>query len=108
MKIPERAQHVVAQARADLAARENVPAEEVEVVRVEAVDWPDASLGCPEPGMAYAQVITPGWRIVLRVGSREAVYHSDQRRVVRAASIAAEGRPRPVSRRTGRGEDATL
>jgi hypothetical protein len=85
MKIPERAQKVVAQARADLAARENVSADEVEVVRVEAVDWPDASLGCPEPGMMYAQVITPGWRIVLRVGSREAIYHTDQRRVIPAS-----------------------
>jgi len=85
VKIPKRAQKMVAQARADLAMRENVSADEVEVVRVEAVNWPDASLGCPEPGMMYAQVITPGWRIVLRVGSREAVYHSDQRRVILAS-----------------------
>jgi hypothetical protein len=28
-----------------------------------AVDFPDASLDCPQPGMAYAQVITPGYRV---------------------------------------------
>jgi len=76
---------VVARAQADLAARQKVPLKRVKVVRVEAVDWPDASLGCPEPGLAYAQVITPGWRILLRVGAREFTYHSDQRRVILAS-----------------------
>ena len=23
--------------------------------------WPDSSLGCPQPGMAYSQIVTPGW-----------------------------------------------
>ena len=27
-------------------------------------EWSDASLGCPEPGMLYAQVITPGFRLL--------------------------------------------
>lgn len=26
--------------------------------------WPDTSLGCPEPGMVYAQVLTDGWLVV--------------------------------------------
>lgn len=30
----------------------------------EKVQWSDASLGCPEDGAAYAQVITPGHRLV--------------------------------------------
>ncbi|MGC9396448.1 MAG: hypothetical protein ACP5J4_16515 [Anaerolineae bacterium] len=34
------------------------------VVTTEQVTWPDMSLGCPQPDMAYAQVVTPGWRIV--------------------------------------------
>jgi hypothetical protein len=25
-------------------------------------EWPDAGLGCPEPGVEYAQVVTPGFR----------------------------------------------
>ena len=24
--------------------------------------WPDTSLGCPEPGYAYAKVMVPGYR----------------------------------------------
>jgi hypothetical protein len=33
------------------------------VTRAEFVEWPDGSLGCPEPGMLYPQVITPGYRV---------------------------------------------
>jgi hypothetical protein len=37
---------------------------ELTLVSAEEVVWPDASLGCPQPGMMYAQVLTPGWRAV--------------------------------------------
>ena len=33
------------------------------LIAYEAVDWNDASLGCPEPDVMYAQVITPGFRL---------------------------------------------
>ncbi len=29
------------------------------------VEFPDSALGCPEPGMSYLQVITPGHRIIV-------------------------------------------
>jgi hypothetical protein len=48
------------------------------VVRVEAVEWPDTSLGCPKPGEFYAQVITPGYLIVLAVDGEEIEYHADE------------------------------
>ncbi len=28
-------------------------------------DWSDSSLGCPEPGRAYAQIITPGFIVTV-------------------------------------------
>jgi hypothetical protein len=34
------------------------------------VEWSDSSIGCPQPGEAYAQVITPGHKISLRVDGR--------------------------------------
>ena len=37
---------------------------------VRAVDWRDSSLGCPKPGMAYLDVITPGHRVTLRANGR--------------------------------------
>jgi hypothetical protein len=39
--------------------------------------WPDASLGCPLPGMTYAQVLTPGHRVILATGGRTYEYHTD-------------------------------
>ncbi|MGH9320270.1 MAG: hypothetical protein ACRD21_20995 [Vicinamibacteria bacterium] len=39
---------------------------EVEVRRASPVDWPDESLGCPEPGERYPQVVTSGYRVTLQ------------------------------------------
>jgi hypothetical protein len=46
---------------------------------VEAVTWGDGSLGCPQPGMRYTQALVPGWRVVVRDGAREWVYHASRR-----------------------------
>ena len=68
----------MAAAVAQLAAELGVPAEVVGIVSAEAVDWPDASLGCPQPGMGYAQVVTPGFRFLLKVGEDEYEVHTDE------------------------------
>jgi len=47
-----------------VADRTGGNADEVEVLSVEAVDFSDSSLGCPQPGKAYLQVITPGHRVL--------------------------------------------
>lgn len=73
---------LVEQARADLAGRLGSSAGSFTVKRAEAIEWPDASLGCPKPGMVYAQVITPGYLIVLGADGKEYEYHADRRRVV--------------------------
>jgi len=45
---------------------------------VEDVVWADGSLGCPRPGIAYTQALVPGWRLLVRHGGREAVYHASR------------------------------
>ncbi len=82
--MPSTAEPLVQRAREDLAQRTGVAPSEIQVVRVEAVEWRDASLGVPRPGHMYAQVITPGWRIVLRANERLAEYHTDRQRVISA------------------------
>ncbi|GBD08231.1 hypothetical protein HRbin22_00464 [Candidatus Thermoflexus japonica] len=67
---------MIEQARQDLAARLGVPAAEIQVVEARAVTWPDSSLGCPEPGRMYLQVLTPGYRIVLEVRGQRYAYHA--------------------------------
>jgi hypothetical protein len=76
--VPAEAVGAVQAAQADLAEKLGVEKGAIEVLSVEAVDWPDASLGCPQPGMMYAQVITPGFRVLLGVEGQVYEYHTDR------------------------------
>ena len=53
----------------------DLPVTAVSVDSVRAVDWRDSSIGCPQPGEAYMQVITPGHKITLRVDGDVYVVH---------------------------------
>jgi len=75
---PDAADPLVELAKADLADRKGIDKEDITVVSVKGVNWPDASLGCPEPGMVYAQVITPGYRIMLSHAGKTYEYHTDR------------------------------
>lgn len=61
-----------------LAGRLSASVDAITVESVEEVTWPDSALGCPEPGMMYLQVLTPGYRIVLSAKGTEYVYHTDR------------------------------
>lgn len=52
-------------ARRDLSQRLGVSEESITEKSIAQTDFPDASLGAPLDGEMSAQVITPGWRIVL-------------------------------------------
>ena len=80
--LPNETRSVVQLAKEDLARRLELSVSEISLISVEAVDWPDTSLGCPEPGMAYAQVITPGFRVVLEAGGQRYEYQTDQGQLV--------------------------
>jgi hypothetical protein len=69
---------LTAQAVADLSKQLGIPEANIKVASSEAVEWSDGSLGCPEPGMSYAQVITPGYRIVLQVSDKLYEYHTGE------------------------------
>ena len=58
----------------DLQRREGGDLSLIQVVRAEQVTWRDASLGCPEPGKFYAQVLTPGIWLILSYQGQEADY----------------------------------
>ena len=70
----------VDQAKADLSGRLGVSAEEVKLVSANEVTWRDSSLGCPQPGMHYAQVLTNGTQIILTAGGKQYHYHSSAKR----------------------------
>jgi hypothetical protein len=71
-------QNLIAKAREDLAQRLSISISRIILVEAKEVVWPDSSLGCPQPGMAYAQVLTPGYLIVLSAGDIEYEYHASR------------------------------
>lgn len=72
---PGSGQASIERAVADLSQRLGIPEDEIDVAVAERVVWPDASLGCPEPDMMYAQVLQDGVRIVLEAAGTRYHYH---------------------------------
>jgi len=58
-----------------LSADLQIAKDGIQVDTIRAVDWPDSSIGCPKPGRAYLQVITPGHKVTLRADGRIYVVH---------------------------------
>jgi len=69
-------------AKQDLAKRLNIPADQISVRSMESVEWPDTSLGCPEEGKMYAQVVLPGYKILLEAKGKVYEYHAGGKDVV--------------------------
>lgn len=69
---------LIEKAKEDLAQRISVPIEQISVLEAKAVVWPDASLGCPKPGMSYIQVLQEGALLRLLVGPFQYEYHSGE------------------------------
>lgn len=65
---------IVAECKADLAQRLKVKAGDVLVIDMRATIWPDAALGMAEMGKTYAQVETPGWKIILEAKHSQYLY----------------------------------
>lgn len=76
--VPAEAAPLLEKARQDAARSAGVAPDQVRVAKVEAVEWRDGSLGCPQPGMMYPQVITPGYRLLLEAGGKTLSYHADR------------------------------
>ena len=77
-------------AQKDLANRLGVPVSQIRPGPAQKMTWDDAALGCPEPGVQYAQVETDGWVLTLRHGNRDYTYHADVHRTIPCPAIATE------------------
>lgn len=60
-----------------LAEQLQVDPSTIEVVSVEEVEWPDACLGVQSPDIMCAQVITPGYLIILEADGEQYEYHTN-------------------------------
>ncbi len=80
---------MVEMAKNDLAKRLGIPVTEIALVKSEAVTWSDACLGIHTPGIACADVITPGYLILLSAQGNTYEYHTDQS----SRALLCEGGP---------------
>jgi len=60
----------------DLATRLGLGVDAIKVSGATPVNWRSGALGCPEPGMSYADVLVPGIWIMLRVDNATYRYHA--------------------------------
>jgi hypothetical protein len=62
----------------DAAAGEaDVNRNDVRILSYEEREWPSTALGCPQPGFSYAQVVTPGYLVLLQADGTEFTYHTN-------------------------------
>lgn len=75
-------EELITLAKTDLAERLGIKIKEILVKSTTEKTWSDSSLGCPEKGKYYAQVITPGYLIIFETGERMYNYHTSLNWVV--------------------------
>ena len=71
-------QGLIQKTKEDLAHRLSISIAQISFVEATEVEWSDSSLGCPQPDMAYLEVITPGYRILLEANAQVYEYHSNR------------------------------
>ena len=69
--------HAFQAAASALSKEIHVSRDSIAGVSQEEVTWNDSCLGCPKTGEKCTQVLTPGYRIVLRVSAATYEYHTD-------------------------------
>ena len=67
---------LIEKAKEDLGQRLSIDVSQINLLEAEEVTWPDASLGCPQPGMRYKQVPEDGALIVLEAQGTTYEYHN--------------------------------
>jgi hypothetical protein len=90
---------------ADAAKRFQVTEDAVVLAGAEQVTWGDGSLGCPQPGYSYTQMLVSGYRVTATTAAGRMLYHTDTRgnvvtcgMPVRPSQKAVEPRTQPPPR----------
>ena len=77
-------------AKQDVAQRLGIDPRDVYVAALEERTWDSAALGVQEPGRVYAQVLTPGYRLILEARGELYDYHASMGGQVKPAEMVAE------------------
>lgn len=76
-----KAQALIIRAVADLAARQDVDPADVRLVSLEAITWPDTSLGCGSAREGHPGTVH-GYRLLFSAGRELYIYHTDREETV--------------------------
>jgi hypothetical protein len=72
-----------------LAENLGLTPDQIKLVSTEAVDWPDSCLGIATEGVACAQTITSGFRVILEGAGKQVEYRTNQdATIIRPATVA--------------------
>ena len=75
-------QSLIEKAKDDLAQRLSIAITQINIVDAKEATWSNSSLGCPQPGMLYADVLTPGYLILLSANGQDYEYHAGKGSVI--------------------------
>jgi hypothetical protein len=70
--------YAVIAAEQKLSKELGMPVDEIDFVSFERVEWPDACLGFAEVGEMCAEVLTPGWLVILDAKGQRFEFHTDR------------------------------
>ena len=60
----------------DLSERVGTAFEHISVIQAQEIVWNDGSLGCPQPGMFYTQVLVNGYWVILEIDGKKFDYRA--------------------------------
>ncbi len=75
-------ENLIAKATDALAQQLSIPSSQINLIEATEVIWPNASLGCAQEGMVYADVLTPGYLILLGYNGNTFEYHAGKDSIV--------------------------
>lgn len=73
------------------AQKYGASADELKIMNIQPVDWPDSCLGAAQPGEICAQVVTPGYLLTVEIKGKTYELHTDSGKFVRLANPAPVG-----------------
>ncbi|MCK6578572.1 MAG: hypothetical protein L6Q98_10760 [Anaerolineae bacterium] len=76
------AAELVGLAQAAVARETDLPIRRIQLEAIQAVVWTDSGLNCPLPDAAYTPMQIDGYRILLRAGDAEYLFHTDIDRIM--------------------------
>jgi hypothetical protein len=75
--VPDEIKKAFQTVSADLEKRSNLPASSFQITGYDMQTFPNSALGCPDPGLNYLQVLTPGYRIQVEAGGKTYDYRTN-------------------------------